>query len=123
VAWPNKILRVLIACVFRALSRIYLGNPTADDLNELPATCQKATFGVGQTDTLDEAYRKARKMDLNRFAVRLDVVSSEFLEKISSDILQGQNMDADNYVRAEMYKLNVYGSSSESLSSSSLIHR
>ncbi|KAJ7291397.1 hypothetical protein C8J57DRAFT_1491881 [Mycena rebaudengoi] len=27
-------------------------------------------FGVGQTDTLDEAYRKAGKIDLNRFAAR-----------------------------------------------------
>ncbi|KAJ7291340.1 hypothetical protein C8J57DRAFT_1491833 [Mycena rebaudengoi] len=105
---------VLIAYVFRTLSRIDLGNATADDLKELSAGCQKTTFGVGQTDTLDEAYRKAGKMDLNRFAARLDVVSSGLLEAISPDILQGQNTDADNYVRAEMYKLNVYGSSSES---------
>ncbi|KAJ7291337.1 hypothetical protein C8J57DRAFT_1014904, partial [Mycena rebaudengoi] len=66
-----------------------------------------ATFGVGHTDTLDEAYRKAEKMDLNRFATRLDVVWSGLFEAISPNILQGQNTDADNYyVRAEMYKLN-----------------
>ncbi|KAJ7291371.1 hypothetical protein C8J57DRAFT_1491860 [Mycena rebaudengoi] len=31
----------------------------ADDLQGLSAPCQKATFGVDQTDTFDEAYRKA----------------------------------------------------------------
>ncbi|KAJ7218748.1 hypothetical protein C8J57DRAFT_1732200 [Mycena rebaudengoi] len=65
-----------------------------DDLQELSAPCQKATFGVGQTDTLDEAYRKAGKM-------------------ICCASGRRQNTEADNYVRAEseMYKLNVYGSS------------
>ncbi|KAJ7218735.1 hypothetical protein C8J57DRAFT_1394819 [Mycena rebaudengoi] len=67
-----------------------LGNAIADDLQELSAPCQKATFGVGQTDTLDEAYRKAGKMIFCASGRR-------------------QNTAADNCVRAEIYKLNVYG--------------
>ncbi|KAJ7291424.1 hypothetical protein C8J57DRAFT_1272886 [Mycena rebaudengoi] len=35
--------------------------------------------------------------------------ASGLLEAISSDILQGQNTNADNYVRAEMYKPNDDG--------------
>ncbi|KAJ7141762.1 hypothetical protein C8R43DRAFT_954723 [Mycena crocata] len=89
--------------------RIDLGNASPEDLKLLADTCQQATFGVAQEDILDESYRKAGKMDLDHFAARLDVVASGILDVISPDILQGQDQDADKVVRAEMYKLNVYG--------------
>ncbi|KAJ7659231.1 hypothetical protein DFH06DRAFT_1327061 [Mycena polygramma] len=89
--------------------RIDLSKATGDELKELAAGCQKATFGVDQPDTLDETYRKAGKLDLDRFATRLDVFASGLLEAITPDILQGQAFDAEKYVRADIYKLNVYG--------------
>ncbi|KAJ7907627.1 hypothetical protein B0H13DRAFT_2251640 [Mycena leptocephala] len=48
-------------------------------------------------------------MDLTKFAARLDIVASGLLETISPDILDGQNFDTEKVLRAEMYKLNVYG--------------
>ncbi|KAJ7129169.1 hypothetical protein C8R44DRAFT_872468 [Mycena epipterygia] len=74
----------------RNARHIDLGNATDEQLVELAAACQKATFGVDQADVLDESYRKAGKMDLTQFSARLDIA-------------------ADKMLRAEMYKLNVYG--------------
>ncbi|KAJ7892301.1 hypothetical protein B0H14DRAFT_2687088 [Mycena olivaceomarginata] len=91
------------------ISRIDLGNATENDLVGLSAACQKATFGVDQTDILDESYRKAGKMDLSKFATRLDVVTSGLLAAIRPDILQGQDADTNKTLSAELYKLNVYG--------------
>ncbi|KAF8196338.1 hypothetical protein K438DRAFT_1968053 [Mycena galopus ATCC 62051] len=89
--------------------RIDLRTATESDLMELESACQKATFGVDQADVLDEMYRKAGKIDLNKFASRLDVVSSGLLDAISPDMLVGQSVDSDQVLRAELYKLNVYG--------------
>ncbi|KAJ7604700.1 hypothetical protein DFH06DRAFT_1386838 [Mycena polygramma] len=88
-------------------SRIDLGNATAEDLVALASACDQATFGKDQKDVLDETYRKAGKMDLNKFAARLDVVSSGLIDAISPDLLQGQDTDT-KALRAELYKLNVY---------------
>lgn len=90
-------------------SRINLETATETALKELESACEKATFGVDQTDVLDETYRKAGKMDLNRFASRLDVVSSGLLDAITPDLLVGQSVDSDKVLKAEIYKLNVYG--------------
>ncbi|KAJ7343801.1 hypothetical protein DFH08DRAFT_961945 [Mycena albidolilacea] len=59
-------------------------------------------------DILDESYRKARKMNLAKFAARLDVVASGLVDAISPDILQGQTTDGNKGLRAELYKLDVY---------------
>ncbi|KAJ6513659.1 hypothetical protein C8R47DRAFT_1206964 [Mycena vitilis] len=88
--------------------RIDLGNATDEDLLALAAACDQATFGKDQMDVLDETYRKAGKMNLNKFAARLDVVASGLIDAISPDLLQGQDTDA-KALRAELYKLNVYG--------------
>jgi hypothetical protein len=87
-----------------------LGNATEEDLLALASACDQATFGVDQRNVLDETYRKAGKMDLTKFAARLDVVASGLVDAISPDILQGQDTHGDKAVRAELYKLNVYGS-------------
>ncbi|KAJ7253769.1 hypothetical protein B0H12DRAFT_986977, partial [Mycena haematopus] len=87
--------------------RIDLGKAIDEDLAELTAACQKATLGVGGADILDESYRKAGKMDLGKFAPSFDV--SGLLETVAPEIMQGQNADEDKFLKAEMYKLNVYG--------------
>ncbi|KAJ7144388.1 hypothetical protein C8R44DRAFT_759822 [Mycena epipterygia] len=89
--------------------RIDFRNAIEEDLAALAVAYQQATFGVNQKDVLDESYRKAGKMDLIQFTARLDVVASGILDAIIPDILQGQNMDGEKVLRAEMYKLNVYG--------------
>ncbi|KAJ7655334.1 hypothetical protein B0H17DRAFT_1021636 [Mycena rosella] len=87
-----------------------LGNATEAHLTDMAAACQAATFGLNQTDVLDESYRKAGKMNLSRFSPHLDVVASGLLDAISPDILDGQDTDGDKILRAELlYKLNVYG--------------
>ncbi|KAJ7643435.1 hypothetical protein DFH06DRAFT_1301333 [Mycena polygramma] len=88
---------------------IDFGNATEEHVVQLAAACQKATFGMDQTDVLDESYRKAGKKDRGQFAARLDVVASGILDAITPDILDGQKDDSDKVLRAEMYKLNVYG--------------
>ncbi|KAJ7661116.1 hypothetical protein B0H14DRAFT_3077413, partial [Mycena olivaceomarginata] len=89
--------------------RIDFRNAKEEDLVALASACDQATFGMDQKDVLDETYRKAGKMDLAKFAARLDVVASGLVDAISADILQGQTTDGDKVLRAELYKLNVYG--------------
>ncbi|KAJ6568121.1 hypothetical protein B0H10DRAFT_2109921 [Mycena sp. CBHHK59/15] len=88
---------------------IDLGNATEEDLVALTSACQKATFGMNQEDVLDESYRKAGKMDLDKFAARLDILASGLIDAISPDILEGQSAEGEKVLKAEMYKLNVYG--------------
>ncbi|KAJ7034207.1 hypothetical protein C8F04DRAFT_1260216 [Mycena alexandri] len=86
-----------------------MADATEEDLAALASACDQATFGVDQKDVLDESYRKAGKMDLTKFASRLDIVASGLIDTISPDILQGQGEDGEKTLRAELYKLNVYG--------------
>ncbi|KAJ7093401.1 hypothetical protein B0H15DRAFT_905261 [Mycena belliarum] len=88
---------------------INLSNATEARLLEMAAACEPAPFGANQVNVLDESYRKAGKMDLSKFAARFDVVASGLLDAISPDILDGQNAANEQVLRAEMYKLNVYG--------------
>jgi hypothetical protein len=62
---------------------------------------------VNKEDVLDETYRKAGKLDPEYFAPLLDPVRTDLLKIIRGYLLEGtQSM---NHVRAELYKLNVYG--------------
>ncbi|KAJ6550250.1 hypothetical protein B0H19DRAFT_1074112 [Mycena capillaripes] len=78
--------------------RIDLGNAKDEDLVALASACDQATFGRNRTD-----------LDLTQFASRLDVVASGLLDAISPDILNGQDLGNERALRAELYKLNVYG--------------
>ncbi|KAJ7650774.1 hypothetical protein FB45DRAFT_732613, partial [Roridomyces roridus] len=86
--------------------RVDMGRATEEDLVSLNAACQKATFGVGGKDVLDESYRKAAKMDANNFSLRFEVTA--LLAAISPELLQGQNGDNSKFLRVEMYKLNHF---------------
>ncbi|KAJ7211618.1 hypothetical protein GGX14DRAFT_448890 [Mycena pura] len=78
-------------------------------LLKLVAACQPATFGFDQKEVLDETYRKAVKMDIDKFSASLDIAASGILKAISPDILDGQKGGDEKALRAELYKLNVYG--------------
>ena len=81
----------------------------SEDLDLLTAACDPATFGRGNEDVYDESYHKAVKMDASNFTVQLDLVGSGLLKTIEDQLLQGETENM--YIRAEPYKLNVYGNS------------
>jgi len=81
---------------------------TEAELAVLLETCQPATFGRDAQDVLDESYRKAGKLDRKDFALNIDLVSSNLLDKVH-DALFGWEAHTRGDIRAELYKLNVYG--------------
>ena len=94
----------LISCSF---SRLDLSNASSEALGHLAATCDPATFGVNQKDTLDESYRKAGKLDSAHFAIKFVVERSGLLDAVCEDLLEGD--EEQRLITAELYKLNVYG--------------
>ena len=82
---------------------------TPKDLDSLITACDPATFGRGNEDVYDESYRKASKMDASNFAIQLDLAASGLIHAIEDRLLQGE-MEKMR-IRAELYKLNVYGNS------------
>ncbi|KAG5653001.1 hypothetical protein H0H81_002754 [Sphagnurus paluster] len=87
-----------------------LSQATMDDLQILTEACEPATFGLGQRDVLDEDYRKAGKMDRSNFLVSLDVAHLGIVDRVRAQLLEGD--DEKYYVKAELYKLNVYAKGS-----------
>ncbi|KZV90438.1 hypothetical protein EXIGLDRAFT_616972, partial [Exidia glandulosa HHB12029] len=77
------------------------------DLQKLAAACDAATFGVDQKDVLDESYRRAGKLDKTDFALNLDVVSTGLLHAVHNALFGWE--DQPRNIKAELYKLNVYG--------------
>lgn len=89
---------------------------------ELLEACDPATFGLGGRDVLDEQYRKAGKLDTNRFTTSfhphdygiVDTISQTLLPNALSQIMK--NRVEHRGVLAELYKLNVnFPSASPSL--------
>ena len=76
-------------------------------LDELERACEAATFGRNQGTVLDESYGKAGKMDVENFVSALDVEKCGLLDVVRAGLLTGEQEDKP--VRAELYKLNVYG--------------
>ncbi|KDQ18308.1 hypothetical protein BOTBODRAFT_171175 [Botryobasidium botryosum FD-172 SS1] len=87
--------------------RITLPNANGDKVKALAEACTKATFGMAQEDILDETYRKAGKMDVDCFALNFNPTSTGLLDRVRDDLL-GLEPGMRN-IRAELYKLNVYG--------------
>ncbi|KAL0575720.1 hypothetical protein V5O48_006254 [Marasmius crinis-equi] len=78
---------------------------TANNLDALSASCEKATFGRALEDVFDESYRKAGKMDLEMFASKLDIHQTRILPTAIPRLLREASK---RDVEAELYKLNVY---------------
>ncbi|KAG5651270.1 hypothetical protein H0H81_009236, partial [Sphagnurus paluster] len=76
-------------------------------LKILADACDPATFGLGQSDVLDESYRKAGKMDLENFSMKFDITESRVIDYVREQLLDGA--DQNKQIRAELYKMNVYG--------------
>lgn len=82
-----------------------LVNPDTSLLEKLSDACQKATFGLNKKDVLDESYRKAGKMDINNFAINFNPERLNLIKNIRHNLFADDKRD----IRAELYKLNVYG--------------
>lgn len=81
-----------------------------EQMRQLAEACDVATFGVNNQDVHDESYRKAGKLDSTNFALKLDLAGSGLLDVIRGDLLEGHGETKS--IRAELYKLNVYGKDS-----------
>ena len=94
---------------------INLADATPEDLQALADACEPATFGRNQEDVYDETYRKAVKLDSSNFALKFDPVQLGLVDVIRTEMLEeGKKLiverpEAGRGVRAELYKLNVYG--------------
>ena len=86
-----------------------MSRPTLSALERLEQTCDTATFGVDNKDVLDESYRKAKKLDSQCFGFSLDVERAGLLEAVRMGLFSGR--DERKAIHAELYKLNVYGTS------------
>lgn len=95
-------------------SRINLSSATDTELAHLSDVCAAATFGRNQQDVLDESYRKARKLDCSEFACHFDAERSGLVKVACGELLVGE--DSTRPIRAELYKLNVYGAAVSHLS-------
>ncbi|KAG5651453.1 hypothetical protein H0H81_008589 [Sphagnurus paluster] len=91
----------------KSSSWLDLSQANHEGLKALSEACEPATFGLGERDVLDEEYRKAGKMDTSNFATKFDLTQLGILDRIRAQLLEGEN--EEKYVKAELYKLNVYG--------------
>ncbi|KAF9555441.1 hypothetical protein CPC08DRAFT_133245 [Agrocybe pediades] len=82
-------------------------NVTEEDLSRLSLACQPASFGRDQQDVYDESYRKAGKLDATHFVTALNPWASGIVDTVNQVLLG--NRDAGKSIKAELYKLNVYG--------------
>ncbi|KAI0823256.1 hypothetical protein BC628DRAFT_1340290 [Trametes gibbosa] len=89
--------------------RIDLANASSGELQRLAEACDPATFGRGQQDVHDETYRKAGKLDVSEFMLRFSPDSLGLLDTIRTELLLESRRDAKRLIRAQLYKLNVYG--------------
>ncbi|KAI0328047.1 hypothetical protein GY45DRAFT_1423503 [Cubamyces sp. BRFM 1775] len=90
--------------------RVDLLHMSATELDDLERYCDPATFGVAHKDVLDATFRKAGKLDRNHFALNFDIEHSGLLEAIRTSLFTGREQGRP--IRAELYKLNVYGKGS-----------
>ncbi len=85
-------------------SRLNFFQPDNAEVELLAKCCEPATFGLNKEDVFDETYRKAGKLDVDCFAMNIDLARLELVEEISSRLLAQERP-----FKAELYKLNVYG--------------
>ena len=87
---------------------IDFASATPEELDQLTVACEPATFGHGTEDVYDETYRKARRVDSQNFSTQLDPVGSGLLQTIETQLAPTQAKKPMS-IKAEIYKLNVYG--------------
>jgi len=76
-------------------------------LEQLTQACVPASFGVKEREVLDETYRKAGKLDPERFASLLHPAQTDLMKIIRGSLLEGTQ--STESIVVELHKLNVYG--------------
>ncbi|ESK89496.1 hypothetical protein Moror_16099 [Moniliophthora roreri MCA 2997] len=84
-----------------------LASATPDQLTKLMSVCEAAPFGRGKEQVMDPSYGKALKLELSKFATPFDLASTGILQQVQRDLVDNDTT-LTRYVRAELYKLNVY---------------
>ncbi len=92
---------------FTLRRRFYLPTASSDQLADLAAACEPATFGVDQKDVYDESYRKAGKMNVEDFSINFSPERFGLVRQIKNELLGWKDEARD--IELELYKLNVYG--------------
>lgn len=92
---------------FDLASSINLASATAEQLHTLARACSVAPFGRGAQSVVDDAYRKAGKLDLPDFAIPFEPEGTALGPGIRHSVLEGA--ESERPIRFELYKLNVYG--------------
>ncbi len=85
-----------------------MATATEDELSRLIASSDAAPFGRGNETVLDDTYRKAHKLDVSQFSTVFDLAGTPIFNKISQDLVD-MTVSLKRAVRAERYKLNIYG--------------
>lgn len=81
---------------------------TTEPLAQLLKDCEPATFGRGNQEVLDEDYRQASKMDVQRFASDYSPYENRVMEKVSQALaFRDVGHNSHRGLWAELYKLNV----------------
>lgn len=80
---------------------------SVEELDKLEKACEPATFGLNDKDVYDEAYRKAGKLDVEDFMLHFDAERAGLIEAARTLLFPGR--EEKTMVKAELYKLNVYG--------------
>jgi hypothetical protein len=86
---------------------INLASATYEELEQLTQACVPASFGVKEKEVLDETYRKAGKLDPERFASPLHPAQTDLMKIVRGYLLEGTQ--STESIVAELHKLNVYG--------------
>ena len=76
-------------------------------LQELLDVCSAASFGLGEKQVTDKSYRDALKLEPERFQTSLQLCNTQLLVELQN-IMMPDMYPNIQYVRAELYKLNIY---------------
>ena len=95
---------MLINIDFRLID---LATASHEELDKLEKACEPATFGLNDKDVYDEAYRKAGKLNVEDFMLHFNAERAGLIEAARTLLFPGQEEKV--VVRAELYKLNLYG--------------
>lgn len=87
-------------------------NSSLTRLRELVSDCEPASFGRGQQDVMDPAYRRAGKIDPSRFVSDFCPHKSGIVRLAEQYLLPNYKKNAEQSLpfrnlKAELYKLNV----------------
>lgn len=76
--------------------------------SQLVKDAEPATFGLGCQEVLDESYRKAGKIDEDKFCTNFNPYEHGIMDTITQALIEtGGTLSCMRGVRAELYKLNV----------------